>query len=177
MQATFQSKWSQLERMLQACLEDSKHHANRAARLVGSTRRPVTNLAKRIVPVAAVAIAATALSNTTGKDATWDVKDSFGIGGPPSSSSRITRVLHCCLAIAGCSAAQCALTHKPALGAKDPYKVARARVHCATKRASHTCVHTPEAPAASCMISPGLVSKQQLGRATLVRCSVEGPLF
>lgn len=138
-QATFQSKWAQLENMLQASLNASRRQASRAARLVGSKRRPVANLAKRVMPVAAVAIVATALSNTVGKDGTQSVKDAFGAVVPASTSGRITRVFHCCLAVAGCSLAQCAMTHKSSLGAKDPYKVARSRVRTAAKHTSNTC--------------------------------------
>lgn len=138
-QAAFQGKWSQLETVLQASLSAGQHQAGRAAKFIGSKHHPVTNLAKRVMPLAAVAIAATAFSNTTGKEATQAAKDSFCTAGPSSSSKRITRVLHCCLAIAGCSAAQCAVTHKQSLGVKDPYKVARSRVQSTAKYTSHAC--------------------------------------
>lgn len=135
-QVTFQNKWSQLENMVQASLQSTRNQASRAGALLGSTRRPAANIAKRFMPLAIVAIAATALSNSTGKAATQGVRETFGAVSSASSSSHITRVLNCCLAIAGCSLAQCAVTHRPAIGAKDPYKVARARAMTATKHAS-----------------------------------------
>eukprot|EP00892_Ulva_mutabilis_P005117 jgi/Ulvmu1/2978/UM015_0018.1 len=136
-QATFQNKWSKLENMVQTSLQSGRTQARRAGALIGSSRKPAANLAKRFLPLTLVAIAATALSNTTGKSATQGVREAFGAAGSAASSRHITRVLNACLAIAGCSVAQCAVTHRPAIGTRDPYRAARARVMNATKHATN----------------------------------------